>query len=270
MSGIERSKKPRLEDHPPTFKSACIFHSGIHYMAIYQHQYLQFPLHSSLTNARGVKKRRHIQVGSLRLVESGWRSTGKTERSREVSSRTFLHFFTLLSVLLVSEGIMAVKDAKNDAPRGLGDFQRRLNRDQGRNWNGDHVRSGDMTWDSTPRSEDGLRGPWSSARVPNIGWEFTPLNSRGADHTGWGSTKNRLWDAPTPRSARDTSPDNLEGVFGYDLREWEEEQVRLDRDWYTGAEDGVLAGDEEHNPLAQYEDLNILKQAEVAAKQTVR
>jgi pre-mRNA-splicing factor ATP-dependent RNA helicase DHX38/PRP16 len=53
------------------------------------------------------------------------------------------------------------------------------------------------------------------------------------------------------------------------MHEWEEEQVKLDRDWYTGAEDGVLAGDEEHNPLAQYEDLNMLKQVEVAVKQTV-
>lgn len=45
--------------------------------------------------------------------------------------------------------------------------------------------------------------------------------------------------------------------------------MKLDRDWYTGAEEGTLAGDEEHNPLAQYEDLNILKQAEIATKQTV-
>jgi hypothetical protein len=43
----------------------------------------------------------------------------------------------------------------------------------------------------------------------------------------------------------------------------------LDRDWYTGAEEGTLVGDEEHNPLAQYEDLSILKQAEIATKQTV-
>jgi len=45
--------------------------------------------------------------------------------------------------------------------------------------------------------------------------------------------------------------------------------MKLDRDWYTGAEEGTLAGDEEHNPLAQYEDLSILKQAEIATKQTV-
>jgi len=45
--------------------------------------------------------------------------------------------------------------------------------------------------------------------------------------------------------------------------------MKLDRDWYTGAEEGTLVGDEEHSPLAQYEDLSILKQAEIATKQTV-
>lgn len=54
------------------------------------------------------------------------------------------------------------------------------------------------------------------------------------------------------------------------MREWEEEQVKLDRDWYTGAEEGTLAGDEEHNPLAQYEDLSVRKNAEIAKRQIVR
>jgi len=54
------------------------------------------------------------------------------------------------------------------------------------------------------------------------------------------------------------------------MREWEEEQVKLDRDWYTGAEEGTLIGDEEHNPLAQYEDLSAIKDAEIAKKQAVR
>jgi len=65
--------------------------------------------------------------------------------------------------------------------------------------------------------------------------------------------------------ARGGSPD--EGAFGLDAREWEEEQVKLDRDWYTGAEEGGVAGDDEHNPLAQYEDLSALKEAEIATKQ---
>ena len=45
--------------------------------------------------------------------------------------------------------------------------------------------------------------------------------------------------------------------------------MRLDRDWYTGAEDGGVAGDEEHNSLSQYEDLRALKEAEIAIKQVV-
>jgi pre-mRNA-splicing factor ATP-dependent RNA helicase DHX38/PRP16 len=107
-------------------------------------------------------------------------------------------------------------------------------------------------------------------RVPNVGWESTPRNSRRDDSSGWGGARNRLWDAPTPRAARGGSPDDGDGALGLDVREWEEEQVRLDRDWYTGAEEGMLAGDEEHNPLAQYEDLNLLKQAEMVSKQVVR
>ena len=45
--------------------------------------------------------------------------------------------------------------------------------------------------------------------------------------------------------------------------------MRLDRDWYTGAEDGGVAGDEEHKFLSQYEDLRAVKEAEIAIKQVV-
>lgn len=38
-------------------------------------------------------------------------------------------------------------------------------------------------------------------------------------------------------------------------REWEEEQQSLDRDWYS-MEEGGVAGDEEHNPFAQFEDMH--------------
>lgn len=75
-----------------------------------------------------------------------------------------------------------------------------------------------------------------------------------------------MWDAPTPRAVRGEEGD---GALGIDSREWEEEQTRLDRDWYTGAEEGGVAGDEENNPLAQYDDLSALKEAEIATKQVV-
>ena len=38
--------------------------------------------------------------------------------------------------------------------------------------------------------------------------------------------------------------------------DWEREQARLDRDWYNGDEFGNVAGDEMHNPFAQFEDNN--------------
>ena len=91
-------------------------------------------------------------------------------------------------------------------------------------------------------------------------------DEEGDGDGGWGNARNRRWDAPTPRAARGESPEG-DGAIGFDAREWEEEQVKLDRDWYMGAEEGVLAGDEEHNPLASYQDLEQAKQAEIATKQ---
>lgn len=153
------------------------------------------------------------------------------------------------------EGINAVEGRRDSGEKGLGEFQRRSNRDRGYDR---------RNWDETPRSERG-----GSVRVPNVGWESTPRNSR-SDGGGWGRVGNRSWDAQTPRVARDTSPDGDDRAFGLDSREWEEEQVRLDRDWYTGAEEGGVTGDEEHNPLSQYEDLTATKEAEIASKQIVR
>ncbi|KAF8665135.1 hypothetical protein AX16_000601 [Volvariella volvacea WC 439] len=164
------------------------------------------------------------------------------------------------------EGIAAVNERRGDGPKGLGEFQRRSNRDRDQNWgrerdrdrNRDRDYNRERGWDSTPRSSRDA----PSVRVPNVGWETTPRGARGEEGSGWGNAKNRGWDAPTPRAARGGSPDGDDGAIGLDMREWEEEQIRLDRDWYTGAEDGGVAGDLEHNPLAQYEDFSILQPAE--------
>lgn len=162
--------------------------------------------------------------------------------------------------LIEGEGIRASVDKpKDDAPRGLGDFQRRLNREE----RGRRGGRRDNYGDSTPRSDRDA----PSVRVPNVGWDSTPRNGRDGEANGWGEARNRRWDAPTPRVARDGSPE--EGAIGLDAREWEEEQLRLDRDWYTGAEEGGVTGDDDHNPLAQYEDLRTIKDAEIAHKQTV-
>ena len=117
----------------------------------------------------------------------------------------------------------------------------------------------------TPRSERGpSRDDAPSLRVPNVRWDATPRSQSDGSGSGWGRTGARAWDAPTPRRSQDPSPDQENAEL--DIREWEEEQVRLDRDWYMGAEEGSLMGDEEHNPLAQYDDLTIIKPVEVAKR----
>ena len=90
---------------------------------------------------------------------------------------------------------------------------------------------------------------------------MTPRSQRGPSRDDAPSLRvpNLRWDA-TPRSQSD------EGNAELDIREWEEEQVRLDRDWYMGAEEGNMMGDEERNPLAQYEDLTMIKQVEVTKR----
>ena len=55
-----------------------------------------------------------------------------------------------------------------------------------------------------------------------------------------------------------------------DQREWQEEQLKLVRDWYMSTEGCGVMGEEECIPLAQYEDLSAIKQAEVVTKQVVR
>ena len=199
------------------------------------------------------KKRLHTLVGYPRPGGRNSNNTAETEIDREVNS----NINTALTRLNLgySDGINVVEERRDSGQKGLGEFQRRSNRDRGYDR---------RNWDETPRSERG-----GTVRVPNVGWESTPRNSRN-DGGGWGRVGNRSWDAQTPRVARDTSPDGDDRAFGLDSREWEEEQVRLDRDWYTGAEEGGVAGDEEHNPLSQYEDLAATKEAEIASKQIVR
>ncbi|CAL1697253.1 unnamed protein product [Somion occarium] len=164
------------------------------------------------------------------------------------------------------EGIAAQHQRRDDAPRGLGDFQRRSNRDQAayrRDHRDRHDRRG---WDATPRSERGSREDAPSVRVPNVGWESTPR--RLEDGPGWGPSRVRRWDAPTPRTSRRGTPgSDDEAPINLNVREWEEEQIRLDRDWYNDAEETGIAGDEDFNPLAQYEDLGAARQAELATRQ---
>ena len=172
--------------------------------------------------------------------------------------------------LACAEGITAKNEPRDDGPRGLGDFQRRLNRDRPydrRDKDRDRDRDRDRRgWDATPRSERSRRGEDApSVRIPNASWDATPRrpNSPGAS----ANVRNRRWDAPTPRRGGSPGSDDGEGAPGLDAREWEEEQTRLDRDWYMGAEEGGVMGDEEYNPLAQYDDLAAVKEEQMAKKQ---
>ncbi|KAG8888201.1 DEAH-box RNA helicase prp16 [Tulasnella sp. 332] len=175
------------------------------------------------------------------------------------------------------DGIKAQNERRDDALRGIGDYQRRANRDRDNYYNNPNGNS--QGWkDETSRLERyGPRtaddGP--SVRVPNVGWDSTPRGGQNSGSSGagsaiggWGSAKNRQWDAPTPvtkRGARADSPGD-DGPVPLDAREWEEEEVKLDRDWYMTSEGGG-GMDEDYNPLAQYDDLDAVKSAELAQKQ---
>ena len=91
------------------------------------------------------------------------------------------------------------------------------------------------------------------------------------------------WDQ-TPRSSRN---EETEEEMKMNAKEWEEEQVRLDRDWYSYDDEGAVvssddiagerstdivfqAGDEEHNPFAQWENLESSKEQELEQKAVKR
>ncbi|KAG8762338.1 DEAH-box RNA helicase prp16 [Ceratobasidium sp. 423] len=151
------------------------------------------------------------------------------------------------------DGVAAPRESRDDAPRGLGDFQQRANKDRRRG-----------RYDRNQFAEPPT--PSASVRVPNVGWDSTPRVGGGSSEGGWGRVKEQRWDA-TPMAKRKGEEEEEEFGGALETREWEEEQVRLDRDWYMTGEEGGVVGNEEYNPLAQYEDLDAVKQAEIATKQ---
>lgn len=109
----------------------------------------------------------------------------------------------------------------------MSDFQQRLNRD---------IRDRRQP-QQTPRGGE-------SSRSARNTWDATPRDPSGADGN-WGGVRNRKWDAPTPRAGRNSGMDDDDDAGGMDrmdMREWEEEQTKLDRDWYMASEDGQLVG----------------------------
>lgn len=204
------------------------------------------------------------------------------------------------------------RSRSNPEQRGLGDFQSRLNkgynredqnRARDRGYDGRNERHQQQqpgkgrNWDegATPRStrsnrDDGFGG---SMRIPNMAWDETPRAGRGEEGGGGNSGRNRNWDAATPRNVRGSQRGDSPGADGdgiyVDPREWEEEQIRLDRDWYSAFDEGGVvrspgfqswylayrfrefqAGDEEHNPFAGFEDLGRAQEKEMQVKQVKR
>jgi pre-mRNA-splicing factor ATP-dependent RNA helicase DHX38/PRP16 len=134
---------------------------------------------------------------------------------------------------------------KRDAGRGGISLSSRLSRhdptpraESGRHWERE----------STSRTGSGRR--MDTGRVRQLGYGATPRVPHG------------------PFDERDIEyAEEYRNEEQYE--EWEREQARLDRDWYNGEEFGNVAGDEMHNPFAQFEDRNP-KQEEAMEKKQVK
>ena len=138
---------------------------------------------------------------------------------------------------------------KRDVGRGVISQSSRLSRhdptprtDSGRHWDR-HERQ------RTSRTDPGRR--LDTGRSRQLGYGATPRVPHGPfDEHG----------VEYPEEYRNESQ----------YAEWEKEQARLDRDWYTGEEFGNVAGDEMHNPFAQFEDRNAKQEEELKKKQVKR
>jgi pre-mRNA-splicing factor ATP-dependent RNA helicase DHX38/PRP16 len=190
--------------------------------------------------ARGGNQRQRVEDTPSRgpgISESARRKLEEHRKARDNQRGGFLNCVLPTNLEIRStdnstgEGISARNEQRNDGPRGLGDFQQRLNRDS----------QGGRNGRSRSAQETG-RGSESSRSARN-GWDATPRDPSGADGN-WGGVRDRRWDAPTPRASRDgrlgDDEDDLGGLGRLDMREWEEEQTQLDRDWYMANEDGTL------------------------------
>ncbi|KAI9028088.1 hypothetical protein CLU79DRAFT_550833 [Phycomyces nitens] len=165
---------------------------------------------------------------------------------------------------------------------------RERDHDRGRTWDDDRSRTRD-SWDrgsKTPQSEGSMtprrgglikRSQWASM-TPSSGSEpFTPRMSTGGmtprrdSGLGRQTDQKSEWDFMTP-AIKSTAYDEtaLEYPEEYpgdddDRQRWEEEQAQLDRDWYHMEESGAM--DETHNPFAEYENHDKIKEEELAQKQ---
>jgi pre-mRNA-splicing factor ATP-dependent RNA helicase DHX38/PRP16 len=117
--------------------------------------------------------------------------------------------------------------------------------------------------DPTPRTDSGRRyDRYDRERTHRVDHGRRPDTAR-ARELGYGATP-RVPHGPFDEKGVDY-PEEQERY-----EDWEREQARLDRDWYNGDEFGNVAGDEAHNPFAQFEDNNPKIEAAMQKKQVKR
>ncbi|KAH9817346.1 P-loop containing nucleoside triphosphate hydrolase protein [Melampsora americana] len=166
-------------------------------------------------------------------------------------------------------------DSRNEKPKtdgALDEFRERANRvQQRRDDRRDRFRNQDdrqrlnerpsasiktSTFEDTPISSS------TQQRMKARGWESTPSVTNGTStRQSWDSTPRSVARAPhrkewdTPHTVRGENYDGEYGPpleSGIDAREWEEEQMKLDRDWYNNEEGNTM--DDNYNPFTAYED----------------
>ncbi len=150
----------------------------------------------------------------------------------------------------------------------MDDFERLLNRD-GNSHDSSvreiHLRSHDQ--DSTPCLGQDRRNDGPRLQIHNS-WESTPKSfpvAGGASE--WGSMRTRRWDAAdayTPHSTTVETPGTY-GLTELEFPEWDEEQVRLDREWYIKGEDDNIKEAEARGAL-HHENVSHIIPAEISRK----
>ena len=119
--------------------------------------------------------------------------------------------------------------------------------------------------DPTPRTDSGRHWDRHERERTSRTDHKRRLDTGRSRQLGYGATP-RVPHGPFDEHGVDY-PEEYHNESQYE--EWEREQARLDRDWYTGEEFGNVAGDEMHNPFAQFEDRNV-KQEEALQKKQVK
>ncbi|KAJ1675365.1 hypothetical protein EV182_001413, partial [Spiromyces aspiralis] len=90
------------------------------------------------------------------------------------------------------------------------------------------------------------------------------------------TTARSEWDYPTPRvqptgydeRVPDYPPDELDRNNSDMVHEWEEDQLRLDREWYNLDESGAV--DDEYNPFTEYTEYDQRREEKLTATQDKR